>query len=288
MPLALLLTQCESQATVDKSRAIVLPPPTTLVAKTPDAAYSAAASSSVRVVTLRLPDAPSFEVPQVELPNALAAHRINQLLTRLLLTNYLEDTTQAPTAAPAVHRAVAEYKANNQIGLTGTGFQVLFNRAGLLSLTLTTETVGAYPSTSISHATFDTRTGRLVTLPQLLTDTLALRQQWHQRLTKRVANYLQTMAYESPSNSDDQATVREHTGWNDATHEINAAALPPLRDFALTAKGLVLYSAFDFPHVVLALAPPDDYLFTYAELKPWLPARSPLLMLLGRVQGSYE
>ncbi|WP_151088400.1 hypothetical protein [Hymenobacter baengnokdamensis] len=222
----------------------------------------------MQIATIKLPNAPDFEVPQVQLANAAAAQRLNQTLTRLMLTAGLSDTTRAPTAAAAIRRAVAEYKAANKEGLTGTSYDILFNRAGLLSLALTTEYMGAYPSTTSRHATFDIRTGRCITLPELLADTILLRQQWHQRLTQRVAAHVQRITRDYPGDSDTWATVWEQTGWDEGRQQVSPAALPALREFALTPKGLVLYSSFEFPHAVLALAPADDYLFAYADLEP--------------------
>ncbi len=225
---------------------------------------------TVQVILVRLSAVPRFEVPQVRLSNAAVARRINATLLHLLLTANLEDTTRAVSVRQAIRRAVAEYNANSRIGMFSTGYEVLLNRAGLLSLALVHEYMGAYPSTATSHVTFDVHTGRQLALPDLLSDTLALRQQWHQRIEARLRAYRLEVTQDATYDSTDWETVCEYTGWNDTTQHLRPAALPCLGEFALTPKGLVLYTSFSFPHVVLNLAPEDDYLFAYSTLAPWI------------------
>lgn len=210
---------------------------------------------------------PHFEVPEVELPNQKVARHLNHVVTQLQFAGDLEDSTGLPDATQAIRRAAAEYKANNQVGIFGASYEVLFNQGGLLSLALTTEYSGAYPWSATRHATFDVRTGRLLTLADLLADTVAVSQRWQQRINQRVAAHLLATKREYPTDSDAWAAVREYTNWDAARQQINPAARPALRNFALTNQGLMLYTDFGFPHVVLALAPPSEYLFPYAELK---------------------
>ena len=212
-----------------------------------------------------------YRVPQVRLPaaGAAAARRINATLARLALTDNLDDTRPAATAGQAIQRARADYEGNGQSGLFATDYKVLLNQGQLLSLALTLEYSAAYPSTDTHHATFDLRTGRLLAVADLLADTLALRQRWHQRINQRVAARLREVAQEYPADPAAPDAVRDYTQWSDSARQIPARARPALREFALTPQGLVLYTRFEFPHVVLALAPDDEYLFPYAQALPW-------------------
>jgi len=217
-----------------------------------------------------LPAAARFEVPQIVLPNAAASHRINTVLVQLLFADAEPGRPRPLGAAQAIERAAAEYEANDQVGIFGTSFEVLCNQQNVLSLALTTEYSGAYPWSATRHATFDLRTGRQLVLADLLADTLALRRRWHTRLNRRLAAYQQEVARDYKPDADAWATVREYTGWSDTLRQVRPARRPPLREFALTARGLVLYTSFWFPHPAMALAPPDAYLFSYASLRPWL------------------
>lgn len=175
-----------------------------------------------------------------------------------------------------MRRAQTKYEGNGQTGVFTTRYDVLLNRAGLLSLALTTEYSGAYPWSATQHATFEVASGRLLALPDLLADTLALRQRWHQRINRRLAAHLRAVAQPQQyrSNSAALATVREYTYWSDSAHQIPIRSRPPLREFALTPQGLVLYTEFWFPHAALALSPNDEYPFLYAQVLPWVGSRS--------------
>ncbi len=215
-----------------------------------------------------------FRVPQVQLADAAVARRINAALTRLLLTANLADTTPVASASQAIRRARAEYEANQQVGVFGTSYDVLLNQAGLLSLALHWEYSGAYPYTATRHATFDVHTGRRLVPADLLRDTLALRQQWHQRIEERLRAYRRELAADATADPAEWAVVCEYTGWDDTTQHLLPTARPQLNEFALTSRGLVLYTEFSFPHAVQSLAPESDYLFTYAALGAWLKQRS--------------
>ena len=254
---------------------------------------AAPATGSAQVTTVTDLPAARFEVPQVVLADAAASRRLNNSLTQLLLTDFLEDSSSSPvprsraprsnfpernthlfTAAQAIERAAAEYEANGQVGVFGTSFEVLYNQGNALSLALTTEYSGAYPSSATRHATFDLRTGRRLALADLLADTLALRQRWHARINSRLAAYQKEIAHDYKNDADAWATVRDYTGWSDSLRQVRPARRPSLREFALTRRGLVLYTGFEFPHVAQALAPVDDYLFAYPSLQPRLASGS--------------
>ena len=151
---------------------------------------------------------------------------------------------------------------------------MLYNQENRLSLALTTEYSGAYPWSATRHATFDLRTGRRLALADLLADTLTLRQHWHARINTRLAAYHKEIAREYKNDADAWATVRDYTGWSDTLRQVRPAALPPLREFALTARGLMLYISFEFPHAAMALSPSDDYLFPYGTFRPGLASHS--------------
>ena len=242
----------------------------------PQLARTPATTGRAQLTTVTELPAARFEVPQVVLPNAAASRRINTVLVQLLFADVEPGHPRPRDAAQAIEQAAAEYEANDQVGIFGTSFEVLCNQQNVLSLALTTEYSGAYPWLATQHATFDLRTGRRLALTDLLADTLALRRRWHARLTRRLAAYQQEMAREYKNDADAWATVREYTGWSDTLRQVRPARRPPLREFALTARGLMLYTSFWFPHAALALAPPDDYVFSYASLRPWLAPRGVL------------
>ena len=216
-----------------------------------------------------------FALPEVWLANARVAARINRQLRASFWESLVNGASgqQVPfgepvpaTARQAVRRAQAYYAAHGPTGFTRAGYAVRHNGQGLLSLELTSGLDSAYPSDYRAHFTFDLRTGRRVTLRQLVTDTLALRRQWWQAVRRRVAPMIPDLLPGSPELA---ATLQQ-------------ASIAPntlsFHDFLLTDAGLVLYHDFDFPHVMRAGAPAADYRFPYAAIRRLLSPRGVLLL----------
>ncbi|WP_375435803.1 hypothetical protein [uncultured Hymenobacter sp.] len=220
-----------------------------------------------------------FIVPQVQLPDAAAAARVNLGLVDVALGEDLEDVPQPLTVSTAIEQAHTEFEGKKS-DFTESRYEVLYNDHGLLSVEFTSEYRGAYPSTVKRHATFDLRTGRLMAVRDLVADTLALQQRWQQSISRRVTEHLRTLPEEYPQLATDTnllADVKHRLYWNDSTSTVELqAGEPRLYDFAVTSFGLVLYYDFGFPHLIEALQPDSDYQLTYADIKLWLKPKGPL------------
>ena len=249
--------------------------------KAPVAKASATApavpAATGRAVILRVsnPGERIFTMPQVRLPDAAAAARLNAALVREFGRNM--DSTPA-TAVRAVRQALAEYQTNDHSGFVGAGYEVLYNAHNLLSVELTAEYLGAYPSSGTRHATFDLRTGRQLTLAQLVADTVALRRRWRREINAAVAEHLGSFATAYPeADAELRADIMARMAWDSTRQQVVFAPNEPrLNDFALSPTGLTLYHSYDFPHVIQALEPVTDYAFPYAQLKAWLRPTGPL------------
>lgn len=219
-----------------------------------------------------------FVVPQVRLPQPTVAARINLALTDAALGEDLEYLPEPFTAQAGIKQAQAEYDAKQQSGFVGAHYEVLYNDQYLLSVAFTADYMGAYPSSSTRHATFDLRTGQQLEVRDMVADTAALRQRWQESINRRVANHLSTLPKEYPEvDADMLGELQRRLYWNDTTRTVQLEAGDPrLYDFALTPFGIVLYYDFGFPHVIEALQPDTEYLFPYAELKAWLKPKGPL------------
>jgi hypothetical protein len=246
--------------------------------KGPAATPEVAETSRALIVSVGDTGKSLFVVPQVQLPAPTAMARINQYLVDAALGEDLEMLPEPLTAAAGIRQALAEYEANDQSGFVGTSYEVLYNDNFLLSVALTAEYMGAYPSSATRHATFDLHTGRLLQVRDLLADTLALRQRWQQSINRRVGAHLAALpANYAALDAEMLADVRQRLHWNDSTRTaILEDGDPRFYDFALTPFGLTLYYDFAFPHVIQALQPESDYLFPYADLSAWLKPDGPL------------
>lgn len=220
-----------------------------------------------------------FIVPQVQLPDAVAAARINLGLVDAALGEDLENVPQPLIVSTAIEQAHAEFESKKN-DFTESRYEVLYNDHGLLSVEFTSVYGGTYSSTVKRHATFDLRSGRLLEVRDVVADTLALQQRWQQSINRRVTEHLRALPKEYPQIETDTnllTDVKHRLYWNDSTSTVELQdGEPRFYDFAITSFGLVLYYDFGFPHVIEALQPDSDYQLTYADIKQWLKPKGPL------------
>ncbi|MDQ2770718.1 MAG: hypothetical protein M3Y54_09475 [Bacteroidota bacterium] len=211
-----------------------------------------------------------FMLVQVLLPDAAVAARVNRQLADIFAENLEKPAGQSATRA--VQQALAEYKAANRHGFTNASYDVLYNGHYLLSVALHYEYMGAYPSTATHHATFNLRTGQLLTVGQLVQDTLALRRRWQASISRAVATTVAALPTDYPDmEAGERPDIEERFGWNAKLKKvIFAPGQPHFDEFGLTTKGLELYHSFEFPHVIQALEPDGTCLIPYSTLKAWL------------------
>ena len=276
LPVLLLLTTVMQAQRLSPS----MPAPRQLAISAKTKKPAPAAPQPLQAVVVSVSDTVDgrFVVPQVRLTNAVVSDRINRELADVSLGEDLEAIPSPLTALAGVRQAQAEYQAKSRSGFVGARYEVLYNDYGLLSVEFKADYLGAHSSSTVRHATFDLRTGRLLEVRDLVADTLALRSRWLQSINRRIANHLRKLPAEYPQmDADLLADVRRRLYWNDSTQTVQLEGDDPrFYDFALTPFGLMLYYDFGFPHVVEALQPDSDYLFSYAMLAPWLKPKGPL------------
>ena len=231
----------------------------------------------------------SFQVPQVRLPNAAVARRINQQLLRDVRAYF---TTVDSVASPArqLRQAVREccydqetknWRAGGD-GLTGTRYRVLLNQDFLLSLAFGREEGGLdWPGGS--HLTFDLRTGRCLTLADLLADPPA---RLNQRLAGAINRRLRADLAEVAATYGDFTTIDyvaqlygfygvdewnttpQHSPAADAEASVSPAIQTYPDDFALQPNALLLFYTIGMARVDFEFLPDDTYIFPYSRLHP--------------------
>lgn len=221
-------------------------------------------------------EASRFQVPQVRLANTAAARRINRQLLRLVLAGEFEgvDSTASPQwqLAQAAHECCYDADAKQWLaagqGFTGCSYKVLFNQGGLLSLGIMTQYTGAYSWEQPQYLTFDLRTGRLLTLADVVADSpdqLSQRLSW--AINRRLGDELAQLA----KYGEDTARIAyaaEQFQWDQKTHQSKNPnlGLGDPAEFALTPQRLLLFYRVGFPHAALDLEPDDTYRFAYRTL----------------------
>lgn len=218
-----------------------------------------------------------FALPQVRLTNATVARRINETL--LAYFNQFNEDTLARTARQAVRKAEKTFHRDNEQGFRGYEFEVLYNAYYVLSLSLTAYELGAHEVATNTHAVFNLRTGQELALPDLVADTLALKRSWQRQMNENTAASLAEFIKNNRPDSADLAYYKERVSWNDRRRAVDLDSPP---DFALTSAGLRLFCYYDLPLPWTDMQPPSEYLFTWAELRPWWRKTGPWRNLLAQ------
>lgn len=225
-----------------------------------------------------------FTVPQVKLPNAAVARRINQALLRLLIGDHAEAVDSLGTPRQQLRQAVRECcpgQGAASSGLTAAEYKVLLNQHFLLSFEFSVEFTGAYSWGRTEHATFDLRTGRLLRLADLVADLpVQLERRMEGAINRRIGASMAEIAAESQDPAE-IADLAERFHWNKATRRVNfkaggaadEAAEISLDEFALTPDALLLFYRAGLPHAIFNFEPDETYHFPYGRLQP----RGPLV-----------
>ncbi|MGI4871931.1 MAG: hypothetical protein ACRYFX_12235 [Janthinobacterium lividum] len=237
--------------------------------------------------------AEGFRVPQVRLPNAAVARRINRQLLRYVTANFRSiDSTAAP--ARQLYQAAREccydqetkgWRAGGD-GLTAVSYTVLLNQDYLLSLEFSDDE-GGLTQPETHHLTFDLRTGRRLTLTDLLADPpaeLNRRLGWavNRRLREELANV--AAAYGDSTTIDYVAQLYGFYGrdeWNTTPrHDFTSPAVPDslydydqlvkyeLAEFALRPQALLLFHPVGMSRLNLEFLPSETYTFPFERLHP--------------------
>lgn len=263
------------------------------------------AQTSMRAVVYKVPapgEVSRFEVPQVRLANAAVARHINEVLLRGVLGDAEEGAVNAK-ASPQQRLYLAAraccYDADTRMwaaaggGLTGSEYAVLLNRSGLLSLSLTRQTTGAHHNYETEFFTFDLRTGRLLTLADVVADPPAqLTRRMQGAINRRYGEALALARAES-ADSAILSYMAEKFYWEWSARRVrwfagdtSAAALaltspdPEVATFALAPTALLLFHSAAFHRLSQSPEPDDTYRFPYARLR----VRPVLQRLLTNIQ----
>lgn len=232
----------------------------------------------------------NFQLPQVRLPNTVVARRINRQLLGLV-TDYSSavDSTASPRRqlTQLARECCYDQESRSWLaagsGLTGMTYEVLLNQNYLLSFQFQREDQGLeQPGTS--HLTFNLRTGRLVTLVELVADSpaqlerrlwYAINRRLHDELAEVVARYgddstmiahVAQLYGISEWNTTPQAAIRLDTSSGTEIDPSESALY--LTEFALRPDALLLFHPVGMSRLNFEFLPDETYVFPYARLRP--------------------
>jgi hypothetical protein len=156
--------------------------------------------------------------------------------------------------------------------ITGLDFDVVLDDGRLLTLAITEETMGAYPTVNVLTDTFDLQTGKKIGAEALRSDQ---RSALARLLDKRVHD-----AWKAKKQELAKAPVKEGecgpdvaTGFMEGSGPSFTVAM--LDGVAATKDGLTFDFDFGFPHVVLACSPSVDMSLSWKAASAFVDPKGP-------------
>ena len=241
------------------------------------------AGSRAQVFTLPVSgEAGRFQIPQVKLPEAAVARRINRQLLAYVTGQFSAIDPQASPQRQLYQAARAccydeDLRRWSAVGtgFTGTEYRVLLNQGFLLSVAFADEN-GGLLQPGAHHLTFDLRTGRRLALTDLVADPPAqLRHRLEAAVSRRLRNELATVAA-NYGDFDTIDQVAQLYGISAPWHMTPArgraegagAEEITLQEFALTPRAVLLFYTVGMSRLEFEFLPDDAYTFPFDRLQP--------------------
>jgi len=155
--------------------------------------------------------------------------------------------------------------------LSEFGYVVNHNGNSLLDITFTQSGSAAYPDDQEKHFLINLRDGSVVKATDAFeSDKLA---SLAAAVDRKLQHELREIAAENDKDKSSDAGEKESIK---QAYENLKFEISNLDEFSVGRKGISFLYDAGFPHVIQALAPAGRYLFTYAELKPYIKRDGPL------------
>lgn len=177
------------------------------------------------------------------------------------------------TANPALSRKIEEAISygsilglNLQEELTDTqwleeaDYEVVYNKNGVLCIDLTMSGSAAYPDGVTKTAVVDLRKGTLVKTSDVFTNLQGLAAMVRKAQKKEIADGIAEIRKDPDNNETDPASLFKNADFR----------RKDLEGFSVNDLGVTFKYDYGFPHVIQALQPEGKFLFTWAQLRPYL------------------
>ena len=177
--------------------------------------------------------------------------------------------------AAVSYQSVLGLKLNEELRdiqwLETADYEVLYNKNGVLSISLFMEGSGAYPSSMTKYVVVDLRTGTRATPVAAFSNTSGLLALVKKAKNKEVAQAIVDIKKDKENNEEHPEDLFKDSA---KYHPVK------LDQFTVSDKGITFHHNYDFAHVIQALQPSGEFFFTWSQLKPYIKAGS----LLSRIK----
>ena len=143
--------------------------------------------------------------------------------------------------------------------LEEAGYEVDYNKNGVLGVTLWIEGSGAYPSSSSKPVIVNLKTGAKVTAKDVFVKLSELAAKGKQTQKIEIKKGIAEIKKENPD-EENPATLFENADFT----------VENLDQFTVSDKGVTFWYDYGFPHVIQAWQPEGRYFFSWAQLKPFI------------------
>jgi hypothetical protein len=189
-----------------------------------------------------------FSFPQVKGNiDAAIQKKINEQLSVKNLTDEMEEE-------------IKKNFAECNCGLINSSYVVNYNQSSLLSLTVVSEWLAAYPSFSTKYINIHTTTGQPIKIEQLLSPAS------FDIVIKQADNILQERIAETKK----EAAGTDEEEWANELLTDKRFERVHLQNFTIHDNGITFYYPFHFPHAALAREPEGAIGFTFEQLNDFI------------------
>ncbi len=144
--------------------------------------------------------------------------------------------------------------------LEEAGYEVNYNKNGILTITNSVSGTGAYPSVYNKTVVVDLKTGNRVTPQNAFTNLPKLVAKVKTAQKAEAAGAIREIKADAENKDFDSFDLFENAEYKAEN----------LSEFAVDDKGVMFIFDYGFPHVVQALQPEGRYFFSWAEIKPFI------------------
>ena len=163
--------------------------------------------------------------------------------------------------------SLAEYRADTW--LSEFDYRVNYNRNYILDITFMQDGIGAYPDTHTKHFAINLKNGDLIKAADAFNSSSL------EELAALVDKKLQTEKQDIIKEREGDEREAAQNMLKDLKFEASN-----LDEFSISDKGITFLYDAGFPHVVQALQPAGEYLFSFAELKSYIKSDGPLAVFV--------
>lgn len=158
-----------------------------------------------------------------------------------------------------------DFKISEEISeiqwLENASYTVEYNADTMLSVSLTIEGTGAYPSNSTRYVVVNTSTGMRVRPGDIFTNTKGLLAKLTKMKDDEVKKAIADIKADPETKDDDVSVLFSDS---EEYHKVS------LDEFHIDENGVVFHHNYGFPHVAQAIQPSGEFFLTWAELKPFI------------------